>query len=201
MSMVETEVKFYIKEVPPMRKRILALGAVSQGRHFETNLCFDNETNDFKKRGTLLRLRKDTKARLTFKAPSRDEDPGFKTYQEIEIEVESFDRCQAILEALGFHPAQAYEKWRETFLLRETHILMDTTPYGVFIEIEGEKPEIRTIAGQLGMAWKERILLNYLAMFEMIRRGERFPFKDMTFANFRSVDCPIEAYVSAMFAG
>jgi adenylate cyclase class 2 len=199
--MVEIEVKFYLKQLEPMRQRVMALGATSLGRHFERNLCFDDADHHLRQRNILLRLRKDAKVRLTLKAPSRETDPGFKTYEEIEIGVESLERCRAILEALGFHTEQTYEKWRETFTLGQTHIVLDTTPYGDFVEIEGEKQYIRTVSDQLGLAWKERILLNYLAIFEMIRRGEALPFKDMTFENFRSVDCHIGPYLSAMYAG
>jgi adenylate cyclase class 2 len=45
-------------------------------------------------------------------------------------------------------------------------------PYGVFLEIEGHKPHIRKIANRLGLKWEERILLNYLEVFEVVQRQD-----------------------------
>jgi adenylate cyclase class 2 len=198
---IEIEVKFYIPQVEPVRERIMALGASCLGRVFEVNVCFDNEGGTLKKQDILLRLRKDRAARLTFKSAPRQADGDYKMYRELEVEVSDFNTCKAILESLGFHPARTYEKWRETFALGDTHLLVDTTPFGVFLEIEGRKEDIRAAAGKLGFYWQERILFNYLAIFEVIRRGKGLSFNDMTFENFRSADCDVAPYLSSMYAG
>ena len=192
---MEIEVKFYVPQVEPVRERLCSLGASCQGRIFEKNICLDNASGDLKKQGKLLRLRKDRKSRLTFKAPPGETDREFKIYEEIEVEVGDFDRCRFIFEALGFHTAQVYEKWRETFVLGDTQLLIDTTPFGVFLEIEGRKEEIRKLSERLGFRWTERIL------FELIRREQGLPFKDMTFENFQSANCDVVPYLSAMTAG
>jgi adenylate cyclase class 2 len=117
------------------------------------------------------------------------------------MEVDDFDTCRTILEGLGFHPAQTYEKWRETFTLRDTKLLIDTMPYGVFLEIEGDKSGIRNMADQLALKWKERIVLNYLEIFEIIRREEGLPFNDVTFDNFGQTRIDIKAYLPVLYAG
>ena len=199
-SSLEIEVKFYIPEVEPLREQILSLGASLVSRYFETNVCFEDEAKSFKRKDILLRLRKDDKARLTFKAPPQQRDGAFKTYRELEVEIDDFDTGMAILQSLGYHPEQRYEKWRETFAVGETHLLVDTTPFGVFLEIEGPRSDIRLLAEQLGLPWHQRILMNYLAMFDLIRQGEGLPFKDMTFENFETVDCNVAQYLGYMVA-
>jgi adenylate cyclase class 2 len=195
---VEIEVKFFLPEVPPFRERILALGATTAGRYFETNICFENETRTFKEKDILLRLRKDHKTRLTYKAPPNASDTRFKVYRELEVEVSDFDTCLAILTNMGFHPAQTYEKWRETFQLGDTKLLIDTTPYGIFLEIEGSKSAIMDLANQLDLVWEKRILLNYLAIFEIVRREEDLPFRDMTFENFKKRPVDVTPYLSLL---
>ncbi|MDY6951960.1 MAG: class IV adenylate cyclase [Thermodesulfobacteriota bacterium] len=197
---LEIEVKFYLADVAGLKARILALGAAARGRVFETNIRFEDKAKGLKARGALLRLRQDDKARLTFKSPPADPDEDFKVHRELEIQVDDFKTCQAILEDLGFHEEQTYEKWRETFALGETKLLVDTMPFGTFLEIEGEKKEIRHIAARLDLKWEERILLNYLEIFDIVRQGENLAFDDITFENFKGRPVNIESYVPLLFA-
>jgi adenylate cyclase class 2 len=190
---LEIEVKFYLFDADRTREDILALGAAPMGRTFETNTCFEDKEKTFKARDILLRLRKDDKARLTFKSPPRTGDSEFKVYRELEVIVDDFENCHALLEALGFSPARRYEKWRETFLYGDTKLLVDTTPVGVFLEIEGDKANIRALAGRLNLKWNHRILLNYLAIFEIVCKGAGLPFGDMTFENVRFPGLDMEA--------
>lgn len=187
MENFETEVKFYLPEVNPIRRRIVELGADFKGRVFETNLRFeDADTRLFQKK-SLLRLRKDIKTTLTFKSEPTFKDDEFKTLRELEVEVSDFAVMKHILESLGFHEEQVYEKWRETFMLRDTHLCLDTMPFGDFLEIEGPKKSIKELASQIGLQWHKRILLNYLAIFDIIGKELNLGFSDVTFENFKNI--------------
>ncbi|UCD86492.1 MAG: class IV adenylate cyclase [Desulfobacterales bacterium] len=188
-------------EIEPMRNHLLAMGATHAGSVFETNLRFEDASKTLRQRGILLRLRKDDRIHLTLKSNLSCPDTQFKVHREWEIEVGDFDVCQTILEGLGFHAKQAYEKWRETFILDTTKLLIDTMPYGVFLEIEGEKSDIRSIAGQLGLHWEKRILLNYLEIFEVVQQEEGFSFSDITFSNFETTHFDIRRHLSLLYAG
>ena len=196
---VEIEVKFHLADANWMRDRILAIGASARGRIFETNIRFEDAAMSLKDRGMLLRLRKDDRVRLTLKSPAADLDKDFKIHSELEVEVDNLDACHSIMEGLGFHPEQTYEKWRETFALGDTNLLVDTMPYGVFLEIEGQKPEIRNVSQQLDLKWEERIVLNYLEIFEIIQREENLPFKDITFENLRRTPVDISRYLPLLY--
>jgi len=198
---LEIEVKFHLPDVKPVRDLILATGATHCGRVFETNIRFEDASNSLKKQGALLRLRKNNRALLTFKSSLSRPDTQFKVHREIEVEVDDFDACHSILEGLGFHPEQAYEKWRETFVINNTELLIDTMPYGMFLEIEGEKAHIRNLANKLGLKWQERILLNYLEIFEIVQREERLPFRDITFENFKTTRLDIRKHLHLLYAG
>ena len=198
---LEIEVKFHLPEVDSTRNLILALGATPCSRVFETNTRFEDGAKSLKDQGILLRLRKDDQVRLTFKSRPAALDKDFKIHRELEVQVDSFHTCRAILEGLGFHPEQTYEKWRETFTLGDTKLLIDTMPYGVFLEIEGQKSGIRNMANQLALKWKERIVLNYLEIFEIIRRQEGLPFNDVTFDNFEQTRVDITTYLPVLYAG
>jgi adenylate cyclase class 2 len=201
MEKLEIEVKFYLADVEAMHTHILELGAKSSGRVFETNLRYEDKDNRMMKKKSLLRLRQDKKVTLTFKSSAPERSKAFKIYKELEVEVNEFETMGHILEALGYHPAQKYEKWRETFVLDQTLFCMDSMPYGNFLEIEGAEKEIRHYAAQLGLSWHKRILFNYLEMFEIMRKDFGLDFNDLTFQNFETVRMDFAAFADELKAG
>jgi len=184
MVPVETEVKFHLSDPCAMRTRLTALGARSLGRSHERNIRLEDEGRSLIRRKCLLRLRRDRKNTLTFKSVPADCDPSFKQLIEMETEVADFDAMLRILAALGFHPEQTYEKWRETLVLEGTTFCLDTLPFGDFLEIEGSREAIIAFAGRLDLDWPRRIVLNYLEIFDRLREQHRLPFCDVTFDNF-----------------
>ena len=198
MENLEIEVKFYLSDMDPIRDRIIELGAVSRGRVFETNIRFDDADNHLIEKKSLLRLRQDKKTILTFKSEPPFKDDQFKILRELEVEVSDFATMKHILESLGFREEQVYEKWRETFILNSTNLCLDTMPYGDFLEIEGQKDDIKKLASQIGLKWKKRILLNYLAIFDVIRQKSNLPFYDVTFSNFINIRFDLANYIDLL---
>ncbi len=199
MTDLEIEVKFYISNFKPIRRRMEEMGAASQGKWFETNLRFEDQDQSLFRQNSLLRLRRDSRNRLTFKSspgPSAEEDDAeFKVYRELELEVSNFETMVRILESIGYHVEQTYEKERETFHYESLEICADTLPFGNFLEIEGEKEAIRSMARQLGLAWEQRILQNYLGIFEYIREKTGMKCTDVTFANFENVAQDLSTHI------
>ena len=176
MDTLEIEVKFLIPEPEAMRTAILALGGERLGRHFEHNTRYDDDQGRLLQNRHLLRLRKAQQTVLTYKQPpdttGLDE---FKVYREMEVVVDDFDAMDGIIRTLGFTPHQIYEKWREAFNLPDAQIVMDTLPFGEFIEIEGTPEAVRRIAGQLGLNWRDRILHTYLEIFRLLQQDQSLP--------------------------
>jgi adenylate cyclase class 2 len=195
MEHLEIEVKFYLSDMDSIRDRILELGAVSMGRVFETNLRFDDADNRLIEKKSLLRLRRDTKTILTFKSEPPFKNDQFKILKELEVEVSDFTTMKHILESLGFREEQVYEKWRETFRLNSNNLCLDTMPYGDFLEIEGQKEDIKELAYRIGLKWQKRILLNYLAIFDVIKQKTNLPFYDVTFSNFINIRFDLAEYL------
>jgi len=198
MEHLEIEVKFYLSDMDYIRDRIVELGAVSMGRVLETNILFDDADNRLIQKKSLLRLRLDTKTILTFKSEPPFKSDQFKILRELEVEVSDFTTMKHILESLGFREEQVYEKWRETFMLDSTNLCLDTMPYGDFLEIEGQKEDIKKLASQIGLKWKKRILLNYLAIFDVIKQKSNLPFYDVTFSNFINIRFGLAKYLDLL---
>jgi adenylate cyclase class 2 len=198
MEQLEIEVKFYLSEPALIRNRILSIGAESKGRFFEINFRYEDNEKNLIKEKSLLRLRKDSKTTLTFKSQPYEKKEDFKILHELEVEVSDFQTMNSILEALGFHKEQIYEKWREILILENTIFCIDTMPFGNFLEIEGTGPEIMKSAALLGLEWENRILLNYLAIYEKIQKKFHLPFSDVTFENFKAVDLPSDSFFHSL---
>jgi adenylate cyclase class 2 len=196
MEKLEIEVKFYISDIRSMHARICNLGARSQGRFFEKNLRFEDADKTLQQKKSLLRLRRDNTTTLTFKSTPTDRDNQFKILKEMEVEVNDFDTMTRILESLGFHCEQIYEKKRETLVLKQTQFCLDSMPYGNFLEIEGREEDITNFASRLGLQWEKRILLNYLEIFGILREKLNLDFTDVTFDNFKNIRLDLSDYLS-----
>ena len=198
MEQLETEVKFYLSDLQSVRQRILELGAKSCGRFFESNVRFDDAYKNLKQKKSLLRLRRDQKVTLTFKQVPSEINTQFKVLQELEVEVSDFDTMHHILQGLGFQHEQIYEKWRETLVLNQTHFCLDSLPFGQFLEIEGPEKDIKCYSVQLNFPWDQRILLNYLQIFEILQQKLRLNFSDVTFNNFKNIKPDLAKYLRLM---
>ena len=201
MEQLETEIKFYLFDLPSMSQRIRDLGAQSRGRFFESNVRFEDNRRTLKKKKSLLRLRRDRKVRLTYKSTPPEVNKQYKILKELEVDVSDFDTMHRILEALGFHREQVYEKWRETLVLEQTQFCLDNMPYGDFLEIEGQQQNIKNFTVQLGFSWDQRILLNYLQIFEILKDKLKLGFSDVTFDNFSNIEVHLADYLDLLVAG
>ena len=201
MEKLEFEVKFFLPEIQLMRQNNLNMGARSQGRFFEKNLRFEDANKTLKGKKCLLRLRHDQKTTLTFKSTPPEGSDQFKVLNELEVEVSDFPVMNDILESLGFHCEQVYEKWRETLVIENTQFCLDAMPYGNFLEIEGTKKDIKQYAQDLGLQWGKRILANYLEIFEILRKKLDLKFTDVTFHNFKDIDTQLQNYLHLIEAG
>jgi len=170
----ETEVKFFVKDLGRVEMRLHELKAhLVQARIHETNLRFDNANNDLRKEMKVLRLRQDAEAIFTFKGPNEARSDGILSRKEIEFTVGSFDAAKEFLEALGFTVIAFYEKYRTTYELNNTHIMLDELPYGNFVEIEGKDPDtLRSNTAALGLNWDATVKIGYLTLFE--RMAEKY---------------------------
>jgi adenylate cyclase, class 2 len=185
----EIEVKFYIADMPVLQTRLEELGAhLVHGRTHEINLRFDTPEGDLLRQYQVLRLRQDSKARLTYKGPAQTLE-GARARQEIEFTVSDFSSARAFLEALGYQVVMMYEKYRTTYEMEGMEILLDEMPYGSFLEIEGPDPAgLHRFAQALQLDWDSAAPDSYTALFENLRARLGFTFRDLSFANLAKLD-------------
>ncbi len=189
----ELEVKFYLSHWKVMEAKLAPIGKIVAPRVHEVNLRLDTSDLALTKAGQLLRLRQDTRARVTYKGMGSDQG-GARLRQELEFTVSDFDTALHLFEALGYQVLLMYEKYRTTYRLGNVELALDEMPTGYFIEIEGpDGQSIHTVADQLGLEWEKRILDSYTMLFERTRQNLGFSFRDLSFENFKGIEVAPEA--------
>ncbi|MCP5106594.1 MAG: class IV adenylate cyclase [bacterium] len=167
---IEVKIKIDASPLEEFREKIIQIGSrLIARRSLEHNMVFDTPDSTLKKGKLLLRLRqKDNKNIVTFKR--RPVLPGasdtYKIREEIEVEVSDFATMKKIFTGLGYGPVFIYEKYREIFQMGDVQLMVDETPIGNFLEIEGPEEAIDFAARRLGFGKNDYITANYRSLFK-----------------------------------
>ena len=164
---VESEIKLRVEGPDAARRALAALGAsLSRPRHLEDNILYDDAHYSLFDAGRALRVRRaDGRALLTFKGPRENRADGVKSRPEAEVEVVDADALEAILRGLGYRKVFRYQKYREAYSWRDVEIVLDETPIGTFLEIEGPVATIHEAARALGRSSADYIDESYAALY------------------------------------
>ena len=200
MNGVEQEVKIRISSLDSILDCFRSIGArLIQDRTFEDNLVMDFEDLRLKREGRLIRLRQyGDEHILTFKGPASVER-GVKSRTEIEVGLQSSEDMMRILAALGLKAMFRYQKYRTIFQCWESaldshsreaveaketlHLMVDETPIGLFLELEGSANLIHKTADGLGFKQDDFIPSTYRELYLEYCRQRGQPFGDMVFYN------------------
>jgi len=184
----EIEVKFFLLDPAEFRQKLFANAAkLTDERVFELNLRFDTPDRLLSRTGQVLRLRKDSRNRITYKNNSHlEQDVLVRT--EIETEVANFMAMKHLLESLGYEVFSSYEKFRETFWLDGVTVSIDEMPYGTFTELEGPSAEsIHALADKLGLRWQAGIPSSYMLLLTQLNDKLKLGVTDLTFDVFKDL--------------
>jgi adenylate cyclase class 2 len=181
---IETEIKLRTSGVQDAKARIEAHGfRVARERVFESNTIYDTSGGRLRAAGELLRLRQvGTGGLLTFKG--RGEAGRHKVRPEVETEVNDPSAAAKILEAVGFRPVFRYEKYRTEYDRSDAEgsLVLDETPIGVYIELEGDPRWIDSVAAELGFTESDYLTASYGKLYvDQARAANKTP-GDMVFS-------------------
>jgi len=155
---------------------------VTKSRLHEYNVLLDTSTRVLRSHGKLVRLRRvGTHSLLTYKGPS--EQGRYKKRHEIEVVLPDPFGVEQIFNEIGYHPIFRYEKFRTEYAkARSTgKVLLDETPIGNYLEIEGSPRWIDQTARLLGFSTGDYITRSYGYLYLAYCRERRMPAADMLF--------------------
>jgi adenylate cyclase class 2 len=180
----ETEIKLAVDSTQAARRLLRAAGfTVSRRRVFESNVIFDTPKLALRQAATLLRVRKaGGLSTITYKG--RPAVARHKSREELELEIADAATMSSIIGRLGLSPVFRYEKYRTEY--RQSRgagmAMLDETPVGVYVELEGSPRWIDRAARQLGFSERDYIVRSYARLYlEWCRRKKVKP-ADMVFA-------------------
>lgn len=181
---MEREVKIPIDDPAAIRTKLRNAGWVEvEPRGLERNTVYDTAGSELLESGRLLRLRS-ARGRyvLTVKGPVAAGE-AHKLRDEFEIESSDGDALKGILTTLGYRPVWRYEKYRAGFRRGGDNgeVLLDETPIGNFIELEGAAHWIDRTAAGLGYASHQYILKSYGTLYREYAASHPEARPDMTF--------------------
>jgi adenylate cyclase class 2 len=182
--MTETEVK--IPWERPVADALVLIAShgyrLIAPRTLEIDQLFDRPSGELRQSGLVLRLRQAAEvATVTYKGPASRET--YKSREEIEFDVSDPDAFQAVLDRLGYHPRFRYEKYRTEFSdpVESGLIMLDETPVGVFLELEGLGDWIDRTASRLGFSKTDYSTASYHSIYQLYREKNPAAPPDMTF--------------------
>ena len=159
----ENEVKISIGSAAEVRSLLRAKDfKISARRTHEQNIVLDLPDSSVRASGRLLRVRiVGGKVICTFKGV---EIPGpHRRREEREFIASDLTECLALFAGLGYKPSWRYEKYRTEFTREGDKgvVMLDETPIGIFLELEGESRWIDRTARELGFSSDSYIFLSY----------------------------------------
>ena len=164
----ETEVKIAIKDAETARLLIESRGyRVVAPRTLQSDQVYDAPDSSLRESGRLLRLRSENGgAILTYKGPAV-RGIAHKSREELETSAADAAMLDLILERLGFVRSFRYEKYRTTYRASDEPgiVVLDETPIGVFLELEGPGYWIDRAAEMLGFAAKDYVTASYARLY------------------------------------
>ena len=190
----EIEVKLEVKNPRALKRCLRELGfRCIEPRHLETNTLFDFPDTRLRAARCLLRLRH---ARnqwiLTYKGAPLPSD-SYKIRVELETAVEDGELLKKIFAALGLEVPFRYEKFRTVYAqsgllegARHARAVLDETPIGNYLELEGPKRWIDEVARRLGFQRQDYITASYATLYRRKCEQQGVQPRDLLFPRRKS---------------
>ena len=196
---IETEIKIPIEDGAGSARLLIEKHGYREiaPRTHQVDQVFDFPDRALRQSGKLLRLRSERAltenhgpenarpengAILTYKGPVLSAGLH-KSREELETSAKDGGMLEKILGRLGFVPSFRYEKFRTTFQApgEPGLVVLDETPIGVFLELEGPGDWIDSAAQRLGLP-RDYVVASYAALYRDFLKSHGGP-PDMLFVH------------------
>jgi adenylate cyclase class 2 len=189
---IEFEAKFYPVNKDELRSKLKNAGAeLVFAERLMRRVIYDHKfhpefTSDF------VRIR-DEGLKTTMTAKTHSQTGKMKDEKEIEVVVDSYDNTIKVFKSMGFVPDKYQETLRESWILGDVHIDIDTWPgLEPYCEIESNSEDkIKDVSEKLGFEWSEHFVSNSMDMYadvyeigvhDVLRMAETLTFENNPFS-------------------
>jgi adenylate cyclase, class 2 len=197
MQAAEIELKFPVADPEILQIRLPQLGFhLVTPRTFEHNTLYDTPNRDLRLRRQVLRIRQyGSLCTVTHKRQPDQQDPVDTTRYKIRIETETIiaegKALAEIFLQLDYAPVFTYEKYRTEWsyvIDSETtaHLVIDETPIGNYVELEGPTAWIDETLAALSVDPAACITDSYGKLFLDWKQRTASPAEHLTFSEISS---------------
>lgn len=185
-SNLEIEVKLACDDLDRLRKAGLLL-SLETPRHFEDNWLLDLPDQTLFRQGAALRVRSvNGKGTVTYKGVVKEtHESRLKVREEIETAIDEPERLLELFERLGYRRSFRYQKYRTGYNAAfdggEVKVLLDETPMGNYIEIEGDESSVLNALDAAGFSANDIIRESYPELQASRCKARGFPLEDLVF--------------------
>jgi adenylate cyclase class 2 len=194
MQAAEIELKFPVADPQALQSRLPNLGFhLVTPRTYEHNTLFDTPTRDLRAKRQILRLREYGGVHtLTHKRIDDSASSDISRYKiriETETTVSDPHALAEIFRQIGYTPAFIYEKYRTEYSIFDAatnttpHLVLDETPIGTYVELEGPTDWIDRTLTQLNVDLSTCITDSYGKLFLDWKQRTGSPAEHLTFAD------------------
>ena len=178
----EVEVKLKVEDLDELSRNLESANfKLVTPRTHEMNTLYDFRGGYLRARGEVLRIRKYGDA-WTVTHKTKGNAGKHKSRMETETKLQDGEALTHIFQAIGLIPSFRYEKYRAEWSDGEGHVVLDETPIGNIVELEGDPEWIDHTAKQLGIKESEYITQSYAQMFYAWKDETCSKAKEMTWA-------------------
>lgn len=179
---MEEEIKLRVASLAPVRARLQELGALLvHPRALEDNWIVDDAAESIFGGGRLLRVRRwGNEGLVTFKGRASYHG-GVKRRAETQCRIDDPQALLEIFAQVGLKVTRRYQKWREAWQLDGVEVVLDETPMGPFVELEGPAAALRPLALSLHLDPANSLAGSYSELWQQWRRTHPEAPADMVF--------------------
>jgi adenylate cyclase class 2 len=188
MQNAEIELKFPLPDPAAFQSHLPQLGfQLDTPRTFEHNTLYDTLDRSLRAQRQLLRIRRygDLCTVTHKRLPDQgSDDTRYKVRIETETTVANGDALAEIFQQLGYAPVFIYEKFRTewSYSGQAAHLVIDETPIGNYVELEGPTDWIDQTIAQLNIDPSTCLTASYGRLFLEWKQRTGSDAENLTFA-------------------
>lgn len=165
----DIQIKIKIKDFGKIKKILMSKGAIFLGGWKEKIIRFDTLDKKLENNNMYLRIKLGNENIVTLKETDNNNRKKFFESNNRMFQIDDIDSFCYIIDKIGFTKKYVMEKYRLCWSYKGTEFYIDELPFGLFIEIKGEKEDINKMIKLLRINQEELIKDTYWEIYSKIK--------------------------------
>ena len=161
----DQQVKYELQDFNRFIKKLRDESSIFIGGNFELTIRYDYDDLRLSNKGIFIRTKTGFKNVLTIKEKEDNNEGDYFQRNKREIEIESTNDLEYILEKIGLTNKLIMEKYRLLWKIDDMYICIDELPFGIYLEIKGTSKQINSVLKKFDLKKSKAINETYWDIF------------------------------------